>query len=357
MMKYNLTCFVVLMFTVFQSVAKPAKHSADKMFPANDPNITYVGRFDITNPARPRVWTPGAYAEARFTGTGLTVYINDQHLWGEHNIIEIIIDGKAQRLKLSEKENKIIAAQNLAPGEHTVIICKDTETALGYISFAGLQCQKLLPPKKAKHKIEFIGDSITCGLGSDESISKCNTGKWYDQNNAWMSYGAITARQLNAQFMLTSYSGIGLIHSCCGLQITMPQVYDKLQMQADSGQWNFARYTPDVVTICLGQNDGLQDSTAFCSAYVRFINRIRGYYPNARIVCLSSPMANDELRAQMRRYLPAIVKAANAGSGKKVTCYIFNKGYNSGCATHPNMPEQQEIAGLVTGYLKGLDGW
>jgi len=40
-------------------------------------------------------------------------------------------------------------------------------------------------------------------------------------------------------------------------------------LRGDTITWDFKAYQPDVVTICLGQNDGpKQDSTLFCSTYV-----------------------------------------------------------------------------------------
>lgn len=78
-----------------------------------------------------------------------------------------------------------------------------------------------------------------------------------------MSYGPVTARMLDAQWMLSSVSGIGLMHSCCDMDIVMPDVYDKLNMRENKYRWNFAHYQPDVVTVALGQNDGIQDSAAF----------------------------------------------------------------------------------------------
>lgn len=38
---------------------------------------------------------------------------------------------------------------------------------------------------------------------------------------------------------------------------------------------DFNKYQPDVVTICLGQNDGIQDSAAFCNNYIAFIKQLR----------------------------------------------------------------------------------
>src|SRR4029077_4929292 len=132
-----------------------------------------------------------------------------------------------------------------------------------------IRCAKLVkPPSKRIRKIEFIGNSITCGTGSDLSEIPCGKGKWQDQHNAYMSYGAVTARTLGAQYHLSAVSGIGLMHSCCNMNIIMPQVFDKISMRNDTIKWDFKMYQPNVVTVCLGQNDGIQDSATFCKNYI-----------------------------------------------------------------------------------------
>jgi hypothetical protein len=47
-----------------------------------------------------------------------------------------------------------------------------------------------------QEKIEFIGDSITCGFGNDESGLPCGKGQWFDQHNAYFAYGSVAARTL-----------------------------------------------------------------------------------------------------------------------------------------------------------------
>ena len=81
----------------------------------------------------------------------------------------------------------------------------------------------------------------------------------------------------------------------------MPQVFDKINMRSDSIAWVFNRYIPDVVTICLGQNDGIQDSTVFCTNYINFIKQVRQQYKKANIVCLTSPMADEKLVAVLKK--------------------------------------------------------
>jgi hypothetical protein len=75
--------------------------------------------------------------------------------------------------------------------------------------------------------------------GSDLSAVPCGKGVWQDQHNAYLSYGPVTARALSAQYHLSAVSGIGLMHSCCNMNIIMPQVYDKISMRNDTINWNF----------------------------------------------------------------------------------------------------------------------
>lgn len=356
-MKY-LLCFIFAISSIY-GFAKPVQNPNLNFYKADDPHIKYVGRIDYSNPLAPRFWNPGVYVQAKFKGTSLEISVNDETLYGvTHNYLEIAIDNNTPfRIQTTGKNSVLKVADNLPPGVHTVTICKDTESGIGYIEFVGLKCSELLDMKLPKRKIEFIGDSITCGTGTDQSVVKCDQGNWYDQHNAYMSYGPTTARALDAQWQLTAVSGIGLIYSCCNVKLTLPQVFDKVMLRNDSIKWDFNKYTPDVVTICLGQNDGKQDSVAFCGAYVSFINNIRAHYPKADIVCLNSPMANTELAPILKKYITGVVQSVNNSGDKKVSYFFFSRSFNDGCGGHPSMAQHVLIADELTGYIKGLKGW
>ena len=212
-------------------------------------------------------------------------------------------------------------------------------------------------PEKPTRKIEFIGNSITCGTGSDVAKIPCGTGQWYDQHNAYLSYGPTTARYLNAQWQLSAVSGIGLIHSCCNMKVAMPQVFDKLNMREDTIAWDFSRYIPDVVTITLGQNDGIQDSATFCGAYVGFIATIRTKYPAAHIICLTSPMADSMLAANMQKNITGVVGFINSTGDANVHKYFYTKQYHHGCGGHPDLEEHALIAGELSAYIKQVMHW
>ncbi len=331
-----------------------------KLFEADNPFFQYTGRIDFSNPKRPRFWTAGVYIRATFTGSTCDLLINDEELGGtSHNYLEIAIDNlKPFKIETTGKTNTIRIADSLAAGAHTVIICKNTEALIGHMQFVGLRCAGLVKsPDKPVRKIEFIGDSITTGTGSDLSPIKCDSGQWYDQHNAWYSYGPMVARTLNAQWHLTAEAGIGLIHSCCNKKYTMPQLFDKVNLSKDSMKWDFTKYQPDVVTICLGQNDGVQDSVKFCAAYVDFVKTVRKAYGKARIVCLGSPMADDHLRAVLKRYLAGVVVYERRHGDTKVDAYFFSRQFHGGCGGHPDQNDHRLIADELGDFIAGRMGW
>lgn len=349
---------IVFMLLFFVACTSGKASAKVKLFTADDQHLKYTGRVDFTDPQKPKFWSPGVYITTRFKGSTCELLINDEEMFGKtHNYIEVVIDGKPSRIQTTGKTNIIQIAKGLSKDIHTLLICKDTESGMGYLEFVGLRCEKLLMPDQPERMVEYIGDSITAGAGVDASQIPCGKGQWYDQHNAYLTYGARTSRALNARWQLTAVAGIGLVHSCCNMNILLPQVYDKVYLRNDSLKYNFKQYQPDVVTICLGQNDGPQDSVKFCSEYVRLIDTIRSKYAHADIVCLSSPMANKELTLVLQRYLTGIVQTVNKQGDSKVSQFFFSRSFNSGCDNHPDANEHAIIAQELTAYIKNLKGW
>ncbi|MGC4102826.1 SGNH/GDSL hydrolase family protein [Ferruginibacter sp.] len=357
--------FACLLFFVLSSNAQSYKIQVDSVngskqqfYTADNAMIQYTGRIDFSNTAMPRMWSPGVYITMQFKGPSISAIIKDQELWGkDHNYLEVVIDNNERRIQTKYKTN-YISVSGLTDGIHTLLICKNTESNIGYIELGGVYCDKLLKPApKQAHKIEFIGNSITCGASSDASEIPCGKGVWQDQHNAYMAYGPVTARALHAQWHLSSVSGIGLIHSCCNMNIIMPPVFDKIEMRGDSIPWDFKKYQPDVVTVCLGQNDGIQDSATFSNAYISFVKQLRKYYPKAQLVLLTSPMADEKLKTFLKAQITAVVNFFTASGDKKIDKYFFSRSYNGGCDYHPSLEEHQLIASELTAYLKRLMRW
>ncbi len=357
-MKRSLLLSLLILLTVTSVEAKQGKKL--NFYSPDHPFIQYTGRIDFSDPLLPRFWQPGVYITFLFKGNECEIVLNDEVLWGNnHNYIELIVDGKEYRLQLKSKSDTLSLSSYISGGGvHSAVVCKNTEANIGYLELAGIRCSELVKSKpKPLRKIEFIGNSITCGMGNDDSKIPCGKGNWYDQHNAWLSYGALTARNVNAQYHLSSVSGIGLMHSCCNMDIIMPAVFDKVSMRNNAIQWDFANYQPDIVTVCLGQNDGVQDSVAFCTNYISFMRQLRQYYPNATFMLLSSPMADEKLRSFLRQSINAVRSQLALTGDNKIFTHVFEKQYISGCDAHPSGKEHKQIATELTTVIKNIMNW
>jgi len=351
-------CFFVMVFVFAALDYAQANEPEIKFFEADNKHIQYTGRVDFSDPKKPKFWQPGIYIQAKFRGSSCDLILNDEMPNGQRNYVTLVIDNQApRRIRTTGKTTIVKAAEGLPGGTHTITVIKATEAGSGYLEFMGFICEDLVPfGARPERTIEFIGNSITSSAGSDASMIACDKGQWYDQHNAYMSYGPMTARALNAQWQLSAVSGIGLMKSY-GFDKTMPQVYDKMDMRNDARPWNFNGYTPDVVTVCLGENDGPQDSVQFTKHYIAFIGTLRRHYPTAHIVCLTSPMAEPALNTMLQHYLAGIVNYYKQQGEDKVSYYAISKAYTAGCGGHPSQAQHQEIASELTAYLKTITGW
>lgn len=332
---------------------------------ADNSNIQYVGRMDFTNPKCVKYSAAGAYIKAKFKGTYLEIIMNDCSS-NTHNYIEVVIDNmEPTRIQLTTGKKAYKIADNLSAGEHTVLICKDTEASIGLIEFYGFNCEGLLPlSDKPTRKIECFGNSITAGscmLTGEPCELVANGSNWNAANCAYLSYGALTARALNAQYHITAWSGIGLIHSCCDMANTMPDVYDRVYLDQATPKWDFAQYIPDVVTICLGQNDGAENvaSQAFKDSYVAFINNLRSKYPNTTFFLLTSPMADDNLLSVMNTSLQSIIDQLSTAGDKKIFKVELPHGMNGGCSAnpHPSIEQHAQCAEVLAAAIGEKMGW
>src|SRR3954469_6793562 len=105
-----------------------------------------------------------------------------------------------------------------------VWIYKATEAHTGAVvieKITGKNVKALETPKAPL--IEFIGNSITCGAAADASEVPCGTGEYHDHHNAYMAYGPRVARELHANYLVTSVSGIGVYRNWNSDAPTMPQ--------------------------------------------------------------------------------------------------------------------------------------
>jgi len=167
----------------------------------------YNGRFDFSDPNGPKCAWSGSNVELNFYGTEASVTIKS----GGENWFQAIVDGNPlPPFSVNATTSTVKLVSGLAEGAHHLVLWKRTEaslekfSSLGLIWFRKASCRT----EPLERKIEFIGDSITCAYGNEgTSKEQSFTPK---NENSYMSYAAITARNLNASANMIAWSGIGL---------------------------------------------------------------------------------------------------------------------------------------------------
>ena len=328
--------------------------------------ITAIGRYE-NSPEGVKMYSAGGYFTFAFEGNSCEIQINNAGDY-DHSFFEIAVDDiisqnfRAERgitkIVIGEKGNNTDSTKfffETLPNTqiHNVVLCRNSETMMGYTQIKTIKAQKIYNwTPKTNLKIEFIGNSITSGCDSDSSLVSSKDYKWGDWHRAYYAYGPQTARNLNAQYSLASVSGIGLVHSCCDIPFTMPQIYDKVLMRYDTIQYDFS-FNPDLICCALGQNDGIQDDEYFINAYTDFVKLLFKKNPSAKnIVLLNSPMANDSLDSWLKKVLPQVVDRLSSQGINNVTHFEFSHNKNAGGSNHPDIYQHQEVAKELTEFLK-----
>ncbi|QLE01970.1 GDSL family lipase [Galbibacter sp. BG1] len=298
------------------------------------------------------------------SGDALELYVSSTS--GEQNYIEISVNGNYMDKYLIEKQGTTSISIDLPSAEvNTIVVYKATEATSGGVLIHKIEAEDLGKIEN-NHAltIEFIGDSITCGMGGDTEEIPCGTGKnWFDQHSAYYSYGSQIALRLNANFTLSCVSGMGMYRNWNDEdQHVMPDVYNTLYLNADeSNKWKPV-VTPDIVSICLGTNDlsngdGKKPRTNFSKEkftqnYIDFVGMIYKKYPQIKVVLLNSPMvkgADNELLLECLQKVQNTYKNTN-----EIYLFKFRDINPTGCTTHPAIKEHAEMARQMVPKFKSI---
>lgn len=316
-----------------------------------------------------------SYAEFRFTSDSCTLFLQNIAYGDDYNYVSVELDGQyTGRLKVNGHDPKPYTiratASGAVTGSHLLRLYKATESHNGQVVLTDIKGAGIKPAEHpVKKKIEFIGNSITCGMGNDTEEIPCGTGKWYDQHNAYWAYGPRVARAVGADFMLSSVSGIGIYRNWNSDGPVMPQVYESAYLDIDSTQrWDFSAYTPDIVSICLGTNDlsdgdGQQprlpfDSAAFVSQYVDFVGLVYKHYPAVQVALLSSPMLSGAKADLLFACLEQVKQQCGLRYPGKpaIALFRFKPMIPKGCGYHPDHKDHEILANELIPFFRQLLG-
>ena len=359
---YQRSLFLLSFIFFYLSIAT----AQTKLIPFNHKAIRYEGRIIKQQAAAAFSWS-GTSATIYFKGTSMSAVLQDLDTANYYNVI---IDDKAIfKIHTERIKKSYLLAKGLPNKKHKVQLFKRTEWFMGKTLFYGFETSQntsiLTAPPSPKRKIEFYGNSITCGYGMEDSSGN-DSRNGYFQNN-YLSYAALTARHFNAQYSCIARSGIGIMISWDPL--IMPEMYDRLDATDPNSKWNFNQYTPDVVVVDLFQNDSwlinmpgheqfkhrfgnaAPGREYIVAAYKSFIEKLRNKYPKAHIIC---SLGNMDATRPGSPWTGYVQQAVEQLKDAKIYTHFFKFKNTPG---HPKTSEQKDMAVSLIDFIKKKIKW
>ncbi|MGD8782544.1 MAG: SGNH/GDSL hydrolase family protein [Ignavibacteria bacterium] len=330
---------------------------------ADNPYIQYVGRFDKSNPERIVFDWPGVYIRAKFKGTSCSIRLNDGN-----NFYSVTIDDQPPRVLETDTSTVYSVASNLDDTIHTILIRKRTEANIGKGEFLGFILDEdkglVKPDSPPNRRIEFIGNSITCGYGVEAASADENFKP--ETENAALSFAGVISNELNADYSSVAYSGKGVVRNYGDPNKTsadpIPSLYNRTCCYDSTLFWDFASWVPQAVVINLGTNDfstePYPDKSVFQEAYTQLINRVQSNYPGVTIFCICGPMIGEPCAS----YVEEVVSQCRQENTNK-NVYFINVGddlltmSDRGADWHPNVSGQQKTADVILPVIKEEMSW
>lgn len=332
--------------------------------PGSDYKAVYVGRTLVEGNTVSFDWS-GTTIRIRFSGTCLKLFCTQEGSdWFNVWVDKSPVAKEDSKFRTEPGEQTVTVCSSLRKGSHEVVIQKRTEGEQGCITVNGFETDGsfLAPGEPNLRNIEFIGDSYTCGYGT-ESAGREEPFR-PEEENCNLAYAEIIGRYFEADVTLVSHSGRGIVRNYGDYDAsdTMTKKYSQVfdQHRQEIG-WDASEseYTPDIVVIYLGTNDfstGKQPSIeSWCSNYSALIGKVRRNYGElVPILCVASKAS-----PMMHEY----VKSAAEGCGfanvhwTSIQTDAHNDVSDLGASWHPNYSGHRKVASCMIPYISTLTGW
>lgn len=333
-----------------------------KVYRADSEQVRWVGRVAVTPEGEVKFDWSGTYADMVLSGSRLEMVATDSGL----NYYNVIVNGSQHAIvKTDSKEPQRVVLFEGEHGTYHIRLQRRTEgfngltTLCSFESEGELVADQNLP--KGRH-IEFIGDSLTAGYGTDSaSGSEPYTP---ETQNCNLAYGCYVARYFNADYNLVAHSGQGMVRNYgdekATSDYTMLQRYELLFDEADKEQkYNFRRrnYIPDLVVIFLGTNDfstkPWPSYEQFSEGYAELIERVReAHGEQVPILCVSSYVFDPTFD-----YVWRISQSDSNLHFASILPEAFAYPSELGASEHPNRVGQQKMAMTLIPYISTITGW
>lgn len=343
--------------------------------------VKYLGR---TLPQHNILWLAlsGSGIEFSYEGRYLEIcLLGDDHTAfpADHARIAIYIDGERVTDAMIRSPQQSYTIINESSSRNcTVRLIKLSEAPMSIVGIHQLiidDTAKIHPAPAKAHRIEFIGDSITCGYGTDDDdMSHTFSTVTEDVTKA---YAYRTAQILDTDYSIVSYSGYGVYSGftdeSTGTRNTaelVPPYYPLVGFSRGtySGRavtmtdWDFRLFEPEIVVINLGTNDNsycgndYQRQADFISSYHDFLTLIHEKNPNAYILCVYGLM-NHELSSSIKK---AVNQYRQSSGSDRITLLLLPTQTEADGYVidfHPSLNTHRKAASIVAARIREIMGW
>jgi len=373
----KLFLFVLLAVVTMTACANKSLPLKGSIISPADSHIRYAGRISFTNPERPAFNYPGIQIVAAFEGTSIKMMAKP----GSGYFMAQIDQAAPFKVAFTGKKDSVVTIASALPeGRHLVKLMYIIEGYEFYPEFWGFildEGRELVDaPAMPSRKLEFIGNSITCGYGNEGTDA--NEHFEYETENHYYSYASLTARSLNAQHWVVARSGIGAYRnygdkktgsprSCMPVQYEYTGYAWDLKLREEDTflreKWDFSRYKPDVVCVNLGTNDlstNNYDTKLLKQGYQKLLNMVRAHNPQAKVVFLCGSMLGGKELEIAKQLLNEVAAEAQKAGDKQVYRFDFtpqNGDLGYGNDYHPSVWQHEKMAAELTAYLRTLMNW
>jgi len=257
-----------------------------------DPRVLPVGRFVVEGDRFVFGW-PGTGFDLGFEGERLDVDFAGSRAW-----IDAGWDGGAPiGIELDASSKVGLAAPG--PGPHVLRVRKRTEAMVGDLVIAAVSPaigMLLPPPPSPGRRVEFYGDSITCGYGCLDPVPE--HGFLAATESFPLSWAALSAASAGAEVHAQAISGIGVFRNWPGVAgDPMPSRWSLAHPERGE-EWDLGSWKPHAVVVNLGSNDfgtlPFPSRTEFVDAFRDWLAALGDARPGIPLVVVDGPLLASE---------------------------------------------------------------
>jgi hypothetical protein len=341
-------------------------NAAPQLLPPSHASVRVLARTLESEPGTLQWSWSGSGAMVAFRGTSCAV-----HLQARGGLFRVLVDGveKAPLDLQNNNDTLHVLASGLTNGDHVVEIRQKTEAQNCTSRFRGFRIEGTpvaLPPA-SERRIEFYGNSISCGYGILDSSE--NNPFQVSTEDEGKTFAALAADALGAERRVVCWSGKGMVQNYGRDTVnpTLPKFYQQILPWDTRNLWNFSRWTPQLVVVEIGTNDYstvAPDPARFVKTYEAFLDSLHARYPQARFVLVDGPMMSDNYPAGMnaltavRRNIASVIASVSARGIVATQLSLTPQGsLGYGADWHPSRAQAILNGQELTAHLRTAMGW